>query len=127
MQIVDANIVLRYLLEDNEELASQAAEIIDNNEINLPIEVLSEVIYVLSKVYKMERKDISAIMSDFLNSDDVQIPHRNVVVKGLKYFGTRKLDFVDCILAGYAKCENAEIHTFDVDLRKLIDREKSRG
>jgi predicted nucleic-acid-binding protein len=48
MQIVDANIVLRYLLEDSVELAAKAAHIIDNNEITLPIEVLSEVVYVLA-------------------------------------------------------------------------------
>jgi predicted nucleic-acid-binding protein len=127
MQIVDANIVLRYLLEDSEELAAKAAQIIDNNEITLPIEVLSEVVYVLAKVYGMDRKSISAILLDFFNSIDVQTAHREAVIAGLKYYGAKKLDFVDCILAGYAKCEHAEIHSFDENLRKLIEKEKSRG
>jgi len=39
MLIVDANIVLRYLLLDNVELAEKASEIIENNNIFLPFEV----------------------------------------------------------------------------------------
>ena len=33
MLIVDANIVLRYLLLDNEELAEKASQIIENNKV----------------------------------------------------------------------------------------------
>ena len=31
MKIVDANIILRYLLDDHEELSNKATEIIENN------------------------------------------------------------------------------------------------
>ncbi|QSQ10284.1 hypothetical protein H0A61_02685 [Koleobacter methoxysyntrophicus] len=50
MKIVDANIVLRYLLDDAEELSEKAAEILENNEVFLPNEVIAEVVYVLEKV-----------------------------------------------------------------------------
>lgn len=50
MNIVDANIILRYLLEDIPELAEKAAEILENNEIFIPNEVFAEVVYVLEKV-----------------------------------------------------------------------------
>lgn len=127
MRIVDANIILRYLLEDLPEQAEEATAIIDNHRIYIPVEVLSEVVYVLEKVYKTTRKDIGAGLTDLLNSADVDLPYRDVVLTGLKYYSDKKLDFVDCLLAGYAKNERAEIHTFDADLRKLIDKEKTHG
>lgn len=50
MVIVDTNIILRYLLQDNEELSKKAIEIIDNNKIFIPTEVIVEASYVLKKV-----------------------------------------------------------------------------
>ncbi|MDR1132363.1 MAG: PIN domain-containing protein [Oscillospiraceae bacterium] len=127
MRIVDANIVLRYLLADNEDLSGKAAQIIDNNRINLPIEVLCEVVYVLEKVYKAERKDICGELTAFLSDTDTILPYREAVLSGLQHYAAEKLDFVDCLLAGYAEAENAEIHTFDKNLKKLIGRNEKRG
>jgi predicted nucleic-acid-binding protein len=50
MKIVDANFVLRYLLQDNEKLSNKAKDIIENNEIFIPTEVVAEIVYVLEKV-----------------------------------------------------------------------------
>ncbi|TZE80838.1 type II toxin-antitoxin system VapC family toxin, partial [Calorimonas adulescens] len=47
MQIVDANIVLRYLLNDTEVLSEKAAQILENNEVFVPNEVIAEIVYVL--------------------------------------------------------------------------------
>ncbi|MCL2222220.1 MAG: type II toxin-antitoxin system VapC family toxin [Oscillospiraceae bacterium] len=121
MQIVDTNIVLRYILSDNEKLSAQAEKIIDNNHIHIPIEVLCEVVYVLEKVYNAARNDVVAQLTDFIDAPNVAVPHREAVLLGLQNYGLGKMDFVDCVLAGYAEAENAEIHTFDKALRKLID------
>ena len=66
MLIVDANIVLRYLLLDNVELAEKASEIIENNNIFLPFEVVAEVVYVLEKVYQIERAEICRSIKELL-------------------------------------------------------------
>jgi len=121
MQIVDANIILRYLLSDHEELSVKAEEIIDNNSIYLPIEVICEVVYVLNKVYNVSRSDISDELISFIRELDVTVPSQESVLAGLKNFGVENIDFVDCILAGYAEADGAQIHTFDRKLRKLID------
>ena len=121
MQIVDANIVLRYLLSDHEELSAKAEEIIDNNSIHLPIEVLCEVVYVLEKVYKAARNDVAEELTGLISNLEVTLPSREAVLVGLRNYGTENLDFVDCVLAGYAEVENVEVHTFDKKLRKLLD------
>jgi predicted nucleic-acid-binding protein len=58
MSVVDANIILRYLLDDHAELSPKAAEILEHQTVNLPIEVACEVVYVLQKVYAVDRKEI---------------------------------------------------------------------
>jgi len=120
MKIVDANIVLRYVLGDNEKLSIQARSIIENNKIEIPIEVLCEVVYVLSSVYKVERKEIEVELCGFFEKTLCTLPHRQSVLKGLEFFGRTKLDFVDCILAGYKTTEGLDICTFDNKLKKLI-------
>ena len=47
--LVDTNVILRYILNDNEDMAMEAANIIKNGAITLP-EVLAEVVYVLNIV-----------------------------------------------------------------------------
>ena len=50
MQIADANIVLRYVLNDHTELSMRAAEILEYHDVVVPVEVICEVVYVLQKV-----------------------------------------------------------------------------
>ena len=54
MTIVDSNIVLRYILNDHEELSSKAAQILEHQFVTLPVEAACEVVYVLQKVYKFQ-------------------------------------------------------------------------
>ncbi len=121
MRIVDANVILRYILEDNESLFNQAVEFIEGHEIDTPTEVLCEVVFVLEKVYKVERSEICESLTAFIEETDSLIPYQSAILLALKYYSNRKLDFVDCILAGYAQSEKAEIFTFDKALRKFID------
>jgi predicted nucleic-acid-binding protein len=120
MQKIDANIFLRYVLNDHAELSVKAREIIDRNIVEMPIEVLCEAVYVLAGHYEIDRQSISTGLTRFFEQTGCILPHREAVLRGLEYYGQNSLDFVDCILAGYAEVENDEIYTFDVKLQKLI-------
>jgi predicted nucleic-acid-binding protein len=122
MQIVDANIVLRYLLNDHNELSGRARQIIDEQTVEIPIEVLCEVVFVLSGVYKAKREEIGEKLQTFFESTDCILPHRDAVLKGLELFSESTLDFVDCILFGYKSIEGIEVHTFDNKLRNLLNK-----
>ena len=120
MQKIDANIVLRYILNDHTELSLRAKDIIEQNVVEIPIEVLCEVVYVLTGHYKVERQIVSKELGRFIEQTHCILPHQEVVLQALKYFSKNSLDFVDCVLAGYAKIEKDKIHTFDDKLQKLI-------
>ena len=120
MQKIDANIVLRYVLNDHAVLSLKAKEIIDNHVVEVPVEVLCEVVYVLNGYYNVDRASISTELQDFFERTRCSLSHREAVLKGLEYFGHTKFDFVDCLLAGYSEVEHDEIYTFDDKLQKLI-------
>ena len=121
MLYIDANIILRYILDDHAQLSPMARKIIGENIVGTPIEVLCEVVYVLTKTYGIKRKDIAATLLDFYESTNAVLPHKEAVLKGIEYFGEKSLDFVDCIFAGYYEKENITVQTFDENLNKLLN------
>lgn len=50
MKMIDANIILRFILYDDKTLAEQAAEIIINNDCLITNEIAAEVVYVLCTI-----------------------------------------------------------------------------
>jgi len=125
MQKIDANVLLRYILNDNAELSPLAKEIIDEHIVEIPIEVLCEAVYVLTKYYKIDRQAVCSELKYFFEQTQCVLYRREAVLQGIEHFETSSLDFVDCVLAGYAKVYKDEIHTFDTKLRKLLE-EKAR-
>ena len=120
MQKIDANVLLRYMLNDNAELSPKAKEIIDGHIVEIPIEVLCEVVYVLTKYYKIDKKLVCSQLKYFFEQTQSILYRREAILQGIEYFETSSLDFVDCILASYATVYKDEIHTFDTKLQKLI-------
>jgi predicted nucleic-acid-binding protein len=83
MSVVDANIILRYLLDDHAELSPKAAEILEQQTVTLPIEVACEVVYVLQKVYAVDRHDIQTQISNLLHENLVNMDNPAVFLNAL--------------------------------------------
>lgn len=120
MKIADANIFLRYLINDNEQAFRQAKEMLENNDVFLPVEVLCEIVYVLQKVYQIDRAEIQHALGSLIEQPGISIQNRDVVGFALRLFKSSKLDFVDCLLVGYSKVNGDTIYTFDEKLHKHI-------
>ena len=124
MEFVDANLILRYLLQDHEEQSSQAKEILETKHVTLKFEVVAEVVYVLNDWYEVSRKQISTLLLSLLEWNTISSDDRDVLGYGLRLFSESTLDFVDCLLLGYNHLQNIEIHTFDKKLRKRLRHSK---
>lgn len=120
MKIVDANIVLRYLLNDTEDLSEKATELLENNEVLVPNEVIAEIVYVLEKVYKIENGEISNALMELFEYGNIQVSDIEIVNEALRAYSERKLDFVDLLLYAYHKIRKHEIYTFDQKLNNLL-------
>lgn len=124
MVLFDTNAILRYLLQDNREMADSVESRLAAEACYLPVEVVAEVVYVLSGVYRVERKMIARTLSALAALEHMHLAHDGVVHHALGAYAASTLDFVDCLLAGYAKVEDYEVVTFDKKLLKLLTREK---
>ena len=115
--LIDANVILRYLLCDDEEKSETAKVAIEDGTFTLP-EVIAEVVYVLKGVYKIERKIIRDVLIDFL--DEVDIDNKDIIKKALHLFDETSLDFVDCILISYHSLLGVKVLSFDKKINKRL-------
>jgi len=120
MVLFDANAILRYILQDDTEMVNSVEQQLSTSFCYIPVEVLAEVVYVLSKVYNTDRNIISQIVIDITNTDKIIVAQHNVVLHALRVYATTTLDFVDCLLTGYAKENKYTIFTFDKKLKKYL-------
>ena len=116
--MLDANAVLRFLLQDVEEQFHQVRDIVRAERCYVTLEVIAEVCYGLEGLYQVSREDI---ISNFRKlNHDVVILNADVFFRALEIFDkTPKLDFVDCLLYGYQFERGTHVITFD---QKLIKR-----
>ena len=120
MVVLDANVILRYLLNDNEAMAKEAENVIKTEVTMVPIEVIAEVVYVLKGVYSVDRVKIRDALMEFLS--EVTVAEKEVIQVGLDAYAENNLEFVDCILYAYSCVKKYDIKTFDKKLNKLLSR-----
>ncbi len=124
MNLVDANIILRYLLDDGGESSEKSALIIENDTIFITGEVIAEVVYVLEKVYKAERKDISKSLCSLVENFNINTFDSQVTNLALKTYAAKNIDIVDALLFAYSKVKKYKVFTFDKKLLKLLQAAK---
>ena len=125
MNRVDANVVLRYLLNDHRQLSEKAARIIENNHLHISFEVIAEIVYVLMGVYKVTRTEISKTMTEFLQANSISTDDDAVAAAALELLASKKIDFVDAILCAYHNIREDTIFTLDRTIKKLMKEQKS--
>lgn len=118
MKYVDTNILIRFIIDDNKELADIAEHILKTNECYVLPEVIPEAVYVLNKVYKFNRKDIANALLQLLPL--VVVKDVRLTRLALNYFAELNFDYVDCILLARNKLYGHQVATLDKKLEKAI-------
>lgn len=114
-KLIDANVILRYLLNDNPEMAQRAKTVIEGGAYTRP-EIIAEVVYVLKGVYHATRADIRSFIKEMLKS--VYCVETDEVSYAVDVYADTSLDFVDCLLIAYHVLNKECVFTFD---RKLAN------
>ena len=65
--------------------------------------------------------DTNAVLR-FIADDDKEsfVLEENVIRYGCNIYASTRLDFIDCLLIGYANVKDYQIFTFDVELKKKL-------
>lgn len=116
-KLIDANVILRYLLKDHQQMSEESKKIIEGGAFTLP-EVLAEVVYVLKSVYEVERAEITNTLIDF--PGEINIENQEMICKALSLFSETSLGFVDCILIARRRILGDEVFRFDKKLNKML-------
>ena len=120
MHILDANAILRYLLNDIEDQAAEVADAIREGAMTTT-EVIAEVVYVLSGYYGQPRSEVSWNIHCILL--DIRVENVKVLRYAMGVFNMTSLDFVDCMMIAYHHVMGMDVLTFDKKLNSTLSKE----
>ena len=123
-KLVDANVILRYLLRDDELLFRKASEILEKvrtgeEKVVILESVLTECVYVLLKVYGVDRSTIAEKLSGLLYYKGVASLDKQDLIDSVNLFHQTRLSFVDCLLCAKSKNNAMPMVTFDEELKNI--------
>lgn len=118
IQLIDANVILRFILNDHAEMSKRATEVIVAGAYTKP-EVIAEVVYVLKSVYSTPKDKIKSIIRGL--SDIIRIENADCVVHAIDIYADTSLDFVDCLLVAYHSLNNESVFSFDKKLNRYLN------
>lgn len=120
MQLIDANVILRYILNDHPEMSAKAKTFIASGNAYTKPEVIAEVVYVLKQVYQIERNTIRDFIFKLFH--DISCPDAKCVLLAMDIYASVSLDFVDCLLIAYHRINHETIFSFDKKLNTHLDK-----
>jgi len=123
---VDANVILRFLRNDDEEQSPRAAALLQMTQSGSLLLLVSpvtlmEVFYVLSRAYRMERKEAARLLATLLSSAALVCDDGGVTIDALARITSNQVSFGDSFLAATAARANEPIATFDQGLASFTD------
>ncbi len=122
--VVDANVILRYLLADQPDHFRKADQFMGQVKVGevgafIPEGVIIECVYVLLKFYKVPRPEIAESLVGILNYKGVINENRRLLIKSLRLFQEKNVDIGDAMVYTLSKEYGWSYFTFDKDLKKL--------
>ena len=118
LDVIDTNVVLRYLVPEVPELTARATSLIESDRVlALSIVALAEIGYVLTKVYNVDRSRTVDTLVELLNRENISVLEceTDQVVEALLHCRpSGRVSFSDALLwAMVRSTESARFWTFD--------------
>ena len=103
----DTNLFIRfltYLPEEQSEKANRFFIKISLREAELFVcdIVISEIVYVLERVYKVSKNEIYNKIFSILNMENVIIENKSIIITALKYYKEKNINYNDAYIASHA-------------------------
>ncbi|MBT4289173.1 MAG: PIN domain-containing protein [Deltaproteobacteria bacterium] len=123
INLVDTNVILRYLLADHDEFSPKATDFFkkvakNENSAEIPAFVLAECVHVLLKFYKVPKQEFVTSLLKILSFQGVINQDHSILINALNMYQSVNIDFPDCLLAAMSTT-NRKIVSFDKDFLKV--------
>ena len=118
--VVDTNVLIRYLVRDQENHYQQAVKwfrqaTAGSIELEVKSLVVAEAVFVLQSFYKQKRDPIAESFEVLLSQRWLLVENREVLLAAFNWY-RQGLHFVDSYLIACAQKDNCEVLTFDQKL-----------
>lgn len=125
--ILDTNIILRFILDDVHKQYIEAEELIKKAKnkkilIIIPEVVIFEVAFTLSSYYEQPKATVLNVLKSLISSDYFEVENKQIFLNTLKIYENTNLQLVDCFLAAKSKFLEAQLYTFDNNLKKYLSK-----
>ena len=121
--LLDTNIIIRFLVGDEAEHLAKSIEIFKEIEkAKLQVEILDgvlmEAFFVLTKFYKLPKKEVIDDLKAILNLNGVINTNKTILYETLNIVENRNIDFVDALICAKSKLQGFGKLSFDNDVKK---------
>lgn len=125
ISLIDTNVILRYLLKDDENLYQEAKQIFDKlitgeKKAILKEIVFCEIVFVLKDFYGVNKEDIVDSLTRLLSYTNL-MADKKVLFEALRLYKEHNLHIVDCILGAEANINKYNLTTFDKKLNQHLN------
>ena len=121
---LDTNVIVRYLVEDDEAQSRRATTLIEatvarDEGLFISDIVMCETVWVLSSAYRFSRSEIADVLAALLRARSVVFTSTDRLARSLEAFRNGKGDFADYLIRELARAAGADtVATFDRSLLK---------
>ncbi len=120
---LDANVLVRYIMQDDARQAAKATTLIEGLSAEapgfVPLVAVVELVWVLSSSYELNRSQLAQVLEVLLRSRQLPVDQAEPVVRALRACRAGTADFADCRIectASAAGC--SKTMTFDTAAAK---------
>ena len=124
MIALDTNVLIRFLVEDDEAQSRRVTELVEgavarDEQLFISDIVMCETVWVLSSAYRFSRAEIVDALSQLLRARSVVFSSADSIARALDAYRKEKGDFADYLIREHARSAGAEtVATFDGALLK---------
>ena len=121
--LLDTNVIIRFLIGDNEKFLKKSIEYFKDIEISkIEVEILESVLmeafFVLTKFYKLPKKDVILDLKTILALNGVVNNNKTILYEALSIIENKNIDFVDALICAKSKLQGYGKLSFDSDVKK---------
>ena len=122
---VDTNLFIRYLTEDDpvqtDAVESLFIKVKEGKEtVQTSVLVIVEIVWVLESIFKKSRDEIKEMIQKIINTQNLMVENRDILLQGLEIYSQKNIDFVDAYHAVFLKSTGEKIiYSFDQDFDKI--------
>lgn len=129
--VLDTNIILRYLLGDDQRLSLSASETIakvrdGEQQVAITVAAVIECVFVLQKTHKVPRSQVATNLEEIIRFKGASGDDLPLLLDALATYRASNFSIVDAILLATAKRLGGELLTFDQQLAKRLQEMKDQ-